>query len=95
MNLGAGGTMVFEVPPMADLAYDTAIRAAGTIGLKAAGVDVFAHTEATGTNFTIIEVNANPSIRLLETGGRADLIEVIWTSTFRHAGLLDAGFADV
>ena len=36
----------------------------------------------------IIEVNANPSIRLLEQSGRGDLILKIWHHTFSTMGLL-------
>jgi hypothetical protein len=36
----------------------------------------------------VIEVNANPSIRLLEDSGRSDLILKIWRHTFSAAGLL-------
>jgi hypothetical protein len=36
----------------------------------------------------IIEVNSNPSIRLLEDTGRGDLILKIWHHTFSAMGLL-------
>jgi hypothetical protein len=36
----------------------------------------------------IIEVNSNPSIRLLEDSGRGDLILKIWHHTFSAMGLL-------
>jgi len=36
----------------------------------------------------VIEVNANPSIRLLEESGRSDLILKIWRHTFSAIGLL-------
>jgi hypothetical protein len=36
----------------------------------------------------IIEVNANPSIRLLEESGRSDLILKIWRHTFLAMELL-------
>jgi hypothetical protein len=36
----------------------------------------------------VIEVNSNPSIRLLEDSGRADLILEIWHHTFFAMGLL-------
>jgi hypothetical protein len=36
----------------------------------------------------IIEVNSNPSIRLLEDTGRGDLILKIWRHTFSAMGLL-------
>ena len=37
---------------------------------------------------TVIEVNSNPSIRLLEQSGRGDLILKIWHHTFSAMGLL-------
>ena len=42
---------------------------------------------SSGTN-AIIEVNSNPSIRLLEDSGRGDLILKIWRHTFTAMGLL-------
>jgi hypothetical protein len=36
----------------------------------------------------VIEVNANPSIRLLEESGRSDLILKIWRHTFSAIGLI-------
>jgi hypothetical protein len=36
----------------------------------------------------VIEVNSNPSIRLLEQSGRGDLILKIWHHTFAAMGLL-------
>jgi hypothetical protein len=36
----------------------------------------------------VIEVNANPSIRLLEDSDRPDLILQIWRHTFSAMGLL-------
>ena len=36
----------------------------------------------------VIEVNANPSIRLLEESNRSDLILKIWHHTFSAMGLL-------
>jgi hypothetical protein len=36
----------------------------------------------------IIEVNSNPSIRLLEDSNRGDLILKIWHHTFTAMGLL-------
>ena len=36
----------------------------------------------------VIEVNSNPSIRLLEQSGRGDLILKIWHHTFSAMGLL-------
>jgi len=36
----------------------------------------------------VIEVNANPSIRLLEESGRSDLILKIWRHTSSAIGLI-------
>jgi len=36
----------------------------------------------------VIELNSNPSIRLLEESGRSDLILKIWRHTFLAMGLL-------
>jgi hypothetical protein len=36
----------------------------------------------------VIEVNSNPSIRLLEESNRSDLILKIWRHTFSAMGLL-------
>ena len=87
MNLSAGGTMVLENPPSA-AALELARRAARALGLRVAAVDLFTdaggEAEATG----IIEVNANPSIRLLEQSERHDLILTIWRHTFSAMGLL-------
>ena len=87
MNLSAGGTMVLENPPSA-AALELTRRAARALGLRVAAVDLFTdaggEAEATG----IIEVNANPSIRLLEQSERHDLILRIWRHTFSAMGLL-------
>jgi hypothetical protein len=47
-------------------------------------VDIGGNPDAT----EIIEVNANPSIRLLEDSNRGDLILKIWHHTFSAMGLL-------
>ncbi|THD60023.1 MAG: hypothetical protein E7813_23925 [Bradyrhizobium sp.] len=88
MNLSAGGTMVLETPRPELAAYALAKRAAKALGLRVAAVDMF--TELTGDPhaMAIIEVNSNPSIRLLEQSGRDDLILKIWRHTFSAMGLL-------
>ena len=85
MNLSAGGTMVIETlgceAPLA-----CARQAARALGLRAAAVDLFAGGDPNAT--AIIEVNANPSIRMLEQSGRGDLILKIWHHTLSAMGLL-------
>ena len=46
--------------------------------------DIEGDTEA----MRVIEVNSNPSIRLLEQSNRGDLILKIWHHTFSAMGLL-------
>jgi hypothetical protein len=87
MNLSAGGTMVLEtLPSEAPLAC--ARQAARTLGLRVAAVDLFAGIGGDPAAAAIIEVNANPSIRMLEQSGRGDLILKIWHHTFSAMGLL-------
>jgi hypothetical protein len=85
-NLSAGGHMAFASPnPAALRTAQAAIRA---LGLRAAAVDLFTDTGGNPDTAAIIEVNANPSIRLLEELQRPDLILKIWRHTFRAVGLL-------
>ena len=87
MNLSAGGTMVIEPPP--SQAAVALARAAGrALGLRVAAVDLFAAIGGDPDAMTIIEVNSNPSIRLLEQSGRGDLILKIWHHTFTAMGLM-------
>ena len=86
MNFSAGGTMRLESPDPA--AVTLARKAAGALGLRAAGVDLFCDIDGQPGAIKIIEVNANPSIKLLEQSGRADLILKIWHHTFSAMGLL-------
>jgi D-alanine-D-alanine ligase-like ATP-grasp enzyme len=88
MNLSAGGTMVLEGPP-SDAALELARKAARALGLRVAAVDLFTNAGAEADAIRIIEVNANPSIRLLEQSERHDLILRIWRHTFSAMGLLD------
>jgi hypothetical protein len=85
MNLSAGGTMVLEAP--SDAALTLARKAARALGLRVAAVDVFTDTGGE-PDARVIEVNSNPSIRLLEESGRSDLILKIWRHTFSAVGLL-------
>jgi hypothetical protein len=87
MNLSAGGTMVIEPPP-SDKAVTLAKQATHALGLRVAAVDLFAGIGGDPDAMTVIEVNSNPSIRLLEESGRGDLILKIWHHTFRAMGLL-------
>jgi hypothetical protein len=87
MNLSAGGTMVLE-SPHSDAALALARRAAQALGLRVAAVDLFIGIGGDPDATRVIEVNANPSIRLLEDSDRGDLILKIWRHTFTAMGLL-------
>lgn len=87
MNLSAGGTMVLaDAPSGAALAM--ARQATRAIGLRVAAIDMFVDIGGRPDANEIIEVNSNPSIRLLEDSGRGDLILKIWHHTFTAMGLL-------
>jgi hypothetical protein len=86
-NLSAGGRMSFEAPRSDAVAM--AKQAAQTLGLRAAAVDLFADIDGNPRAIAIIEVNSNPSIRLLEELQRPDLILKIWRHAFSALGLLD------
>jgi hypothetical protein len=88
MNLSAGGRMVLEPPPSEAVA-DIARRALRALGLRVAAIDLFTQIPGEAEAIRVIEVNSNPSIRLLEDSGRADLILKIWQHTFSAMGLLD------
>jgi hypothetical protein len=51
-------------------------------------VDLFTEVGGDPKAIRIIEINANPSIRLLEQSERYDLILKIWRHTFLTMGLL-------
>jgi len=87
MNLSAGGTMVLEGLP-SGAALELARSAARALGLRVAAVDLFTDVGGEQDAMEIIEVNANPSIRLLEQSDRGDLILKIWRHTFSAMGLL-------
>ena len=89
MNLSAGGTMVLETLSADSAIFALARRAAKALGLRVAAVDIFTNIGGVSGAMRIIEVNANPSIRLLENCGRGDLILKIWRHTFFTMGLLD------
>ncbi len=87
MNLSAGGTMVLADAP-SENALTLARQAARAIGLRVAAIDMFVDVGGKPDANEIIEVNSNPSIRLLEDSGRGDLILKIWHHTFTAMGLL-------
>jgi len=87
MNLSAGGTMVLAPAP-SEAAIALARKAARAIGLRVAAIDMFVDIDGTPGRDEIIEVNSNPSIRLLEDSSRGDLILKIWHHTFSAMGLL-------
>jgi hypothetical protein len=87
MNLSAGGTMVLE-ETRSDAVSALARNAAHALGLRVAAVDLFTDIAGEAGASAVIEVNSNPSIRLLEESGRPDLILKIWRHTFSAMGLL-------
>ncbi len=87
MNLSAGGTMVMTDPPSGQT-VTLARRATRALGLRVAAVDMFVGVDGKPDAIEIIEVNSNPSIRLLEDSSRGDLILKIWHHTFSAMGLL-------
>ena len=88
MNLSAGGRMGFETPH-SEAVFALARKAAQALGLRVAAVDLFTDIGGDPDAIRVIEVNSNPSIRLLEELGRGDLILKIWHHTFSAMGLLD------
>jgi hypothetical protein len=87
MNLSAGGTMVLADAP-SEKAIALVRQAAHAIGLRVAAIDMFVDIGGDPAAIEIIEINANPSIRLLEDSDRGDLILKIWHHTFSAMGLL-------
>jgi D-alanine-D-alanine ligase-like ATP-grasp enzyme len=87
MNLSAGGTMVLEASP-SEAAFTLARKATRALGLRVAAVDMFTDIVGDANAMRIIEVNSNPSIRLLKQSGRSDLILKIWHHTFSAMGLV-------
>jgi glutathione synthase/RimK-type ligase-like ATP-grasp enzyme len=74
--------------PRSDAAVTAARQAARALGLRVAAVDLFTDIAGGQDAIRIIEVNSNPSIRLLENSNRDDLIFKIWRHTFSAMGLL-------
>ena len=87
MNLSAGGTMVLADAP-SEKAVTSARQAARAIGLRVAAIDMFVDVGGDPDAIEIIEVNSNPSIRLLEDSNRGDLILKTWHHTLVAMGLL-------
>ncbi len=87
MNLSAGGRMMLADAP-SEKAITLSRQAARVIGLHVAAIDVFVDIGGDPDAIEIIEVNSNPSIRLLEDSNRGDLILKIWHHTFSAMGLL-------
>jgi len=87
MNLSAGGTMMLADAP-SEKAITLSRQAARAIGLRVAAIDMFVDIGGDPDAIEIIEVNSNPSIRLLEDSNRGDLILKIWHHTFSAMGLL-------
>lgn len=94
MNLSAGGRMALASPN--DTALAMAKKAVRALGLRAAAVDLFVDLGGNPDAMAVIEVNSNPSIRLLEELQRPDLILKIWRHAFSAVGLLsEVGLLDV
>lgn len=74
--------------PRSEAAPALARSALRALGLRVGAVDLFTDIEADAAAMRVIEVNANPSIRLLEQQDRGDLILKIWRHTFLSQGLL-------
>ena len=74
--------------PRSDAAVTIARKAARALGLRVAAVDLFTDIEGGLHPIRVIEVNSNPSIRLLEESDRGDLILKIWRHTCSAMGLL-------
>ena len=70
------------------IAPKPAPRSVRALGLRVAAVDLFAGVGGDPDAIRIIEVNSNPSIRLLEQSERGDLILKIWQHTFSATGLM-------
>jgi D-alanine-D-alanine ligase-like ATP-grasp enzyme len=87
MNWSAGGAVTLDAP-RSEQALALARKALHALGLRVAAVDLFTDIEADAEAMRVIEVNSNPSIRLLEQHDRGDLILKIWHHTFLSLGLL-------
>jgi hypothetical protein len=85
-NLSAGSavqSLTTSVPPELTA---VACAAAGAIGLRVAGIDIFDVSKAGDlSSLIVIEANGNPGIQSLEAAGREDVIEKIWTTVLTRA----------
>ena len=79
--------MVLEALP-SEAVLTLARTAARAVGLRVAAIDLFTDIGGSAGATQVIEVNSNPSIRLLEQSGRSDLILKIWHHTFSAMGIL-------
>ena len=86
-NLSAGGHMAFA--SLNSSALKMARQAVRALGLRAAAVDLFTDIGGSPDSAAVIEINSNPSIRLLEDLQRPDLILKIWRHAFSSVKLLD------
>jgi hypothetical protein len=87
MNLSAGGMMVLD-DLRSEVLLGLATKAVRALGLRVAAVDLFTDIPDEADAIQVIEVNSNPSIRLLEQSNRGDLILKIWRHAFMSQGLL-------
>lgn len=80
-NLAAGGEIDWLAEDVPAPLEALALKAAAAIGLRVAGIDIFDLSPARDLSaLVVIEVNSNPGIQSLETVGRDDLIDRIWTT---------------
>jgi glutathione synthase/RimK-type ligase-like ATP-grasp enzyme len=85
-NRAAGGGAADLRDGAPDALARIASKAAETLGLKLAAVDMFDLSAAGDlSEISVIEVNSNPMIQTLEDAGRWDLIETIWRANFAAA----------
>ena len=89
MNLSAGGTMALEAP-RAEAALTSGWKdRRGRLDFVSRPWTCLRDIGGDPRAIRVIEVNSNPSIRLLEDSGRGDLILKIWHHTFSAMGLLE------
>ena len=88
MNLSAGGAMVLEAPRADNAVSRWRGAPSRRWGCGSPRSTCSRTSKAIPARSRIIEVNSNPSIRLLEDSDRGDLILKIWHHTFSAMGLL-------
>jgi glutathione synthase/RimK-type ligase-like ATP-grasp enzyme len=80
-NLSSAGNVESVSEDVPENLARIAIAAAGSLGLRAAAIDLFDVSPTRDySQPVVIEVNGNPGLRTLELAGRADLIRAIWVS---------------